>query len=30
VEAIAAMLKGGYANVLVTDEDTARGILPPL
>jgi dihydroxyacetone kinase-like protein len=27
VEAIRAMLKGGYANVLVTDEDTAQGIL---
>lgn len=27
VEAIAAMLKGGYANVLVTDEETARAVL---
>jgi len=27
IEAIGAMLKGGYANVLVTDEDTARAVL---
>jgi DNA-binding transcriptional regulator LsrR (DeoR family) len=27
VEAIRAMLKGGYANVLVTDEATARAVL---
>lgn len=27
VEAIGCMLKGNYANVLVTDEDTARGLL---
>lgn len=27
VEAIAAMLRGGYANVLVTDETTARAVL---
>ena len=27
VEAIRCMIKGGYASVLVTDEDTARGVL---
>ena len=26
VEAVAAALRGGYATVLVTDEDTARGL----
>jgi dihydroxyacetone kinase-like protein len=27
IEAVACMIRGGYANVLVTDEDTARGVL---